>query len=154
MPDLGWTELLVIGIVALIVVGPKDLPGLFRAFGRFTGKIRRMAREFSSAMNAAADESGVRDIDKTIRAAANPAKSASDAVKNTAKSAMKPGGETERLSQERKEAAEKIRQNAARVAEDRMAREAAEAEEATENGADEPPEDTGEAAPGPTKDSA
>ncbi|HKL68882.1 Sec-independent protein translocase protein TatB [Salibaculum sp.] len=152
MPDIGWTELLVIGIVALIVVGPKDLPGLFRAFGRFTGKMRRMAREFSSAMNAAADSSGVKDIDKTIRAAANPAKSATDAVKNTAKSAMKPGGETERLSQERKEAAEKIRQNAARVAEQRMAREAAEAADSSE----EPAGDTGETAPGtgPTKDSA
>jgi sec-independent protein translocase protein TatB len=154
MPDLGWTELLVIGIVALIVVGPKDLPGLFRAFGRFTGKMRRMAREFSSAMNAAADDSGVKDIDKTIRAASNPAKSAADAVKTSAKSAMKPGGETERLSQERKEAAEKIRQNAARVAEERMAREAAAADTAGESGADAPDEDTGETAPGPTKDSA
>ena len=42
--DFGWSELLVIGIVALIVVGPKDLPGMFRQLGKFTAKLRRMAR--------------------------------------------------------------------------------------------------------------
>ena len=53
MFDLGWTELLLIGIVALIVVGPKELPVLFRKAGQFVGKIRGMAREFSRAMNSA-----------------------------------------------------------------------------------------------------
>ena len=55
MFDVGWSELLVIGIVALIVVGPRDLPGMFRALGRFTAKARGMAREFQRAMEAAAD---------------------------------------------------------------------------------------------------
>ncbi|KPP87144.1 MAG: sec-independent protein translocase protein TatB [Rhodobacteraceae bacterium HLUCCA08] len=81
MFDLGWTELLVIGVVALIVVGPKDLPQLFRAVGRFTGKARSMAREFSSAMNAAADEAGMKDIQKTINAAADPAKAAGQSLR-------------------------------------------------------------------------
>ena len=58
MFDLGWTELLLIGIVALIVVGPKDLPLLFRKVGKFVGKARGMAREFSRAMDDAADEAG------------------------------------------------------------------------------------------------
>jgi len=61
MFDIGWTELLVVGIVALIVVGPKDLPGMFRTLGRFTGKAKAMARDFQSAMNDAADSTGVKD---------------------------------------------------------------------------------------------
>jgi len=69
MFDIGWTELLVIGIVALIVVGPKDLPGMFRTLGRFTGKAKAMARDFQSAMNEAADEAGVKDVADDLRAA-------------------------------------------------------------------------------------
>ena len=66
MFDLGLTELLLIGIVALIIVGPKDLPVLFRRVGEFVGRMKGMAREFTSAMNDAADQSGVKDISKTI----------------------------------------------------------------------------------------
>ncbi|MDU8945908.1 Sec-independent protein translocase protein TatB [Ovoidimarina sediminis] len=61
MFDIGFMELLVIGIVALIVVGPKDLPGMFRTLGRFTAKVRGMAREFQRAMNDAADQSGMKE---------------------------------------------------------------------------------------------
>ncbi len=82
MLDIGWTELLVIGIVALIVVGPKDLPLLFRRLGEFTGKARAMAREFSSAMDRAADEAGVRDVQKNLRDVANPKKMGLDAFKS------------------------------------------------------------------------
>ncbi|MFN3724205.1 MAG: Sec-independent protein translocase protein TatB [Paracoccaceae bacterium] len=67
MLDLGMSELLVIGIVALIVIGPKDLPELFRSLGRFTAKMRGMAREFSRAMEAAADESGMKDVAKDLK---------------------------------------------------------------------------------------
>ena len=72
MFDLGWTELLVIGVVALIVVGPKDLPVLFRNVGRFMGKMRGMAREFSSAMSDAADETGVKGMASDLRKMSNP----------------------------------------------------------------------------------
>ena len=66
MFDIGWTEMLLIGIVALIVVGPKDLPVLFRTLGQFVGKAKGMAREFSRAMNDAADESGMRDVTRGL----------------------------------------------------------------------------------------
>ncbi|NCU21057.1 twin-arginine translocase subunit TatB [Candidatus Falkowbacteria bacterium] len=61
MFDIGWSELLLIGVVALIVVGPKDLPVMFRTLGRFTARARSMAREFSRAMEDAADQSGLKD---------------------------------------------------------------------------------------------
>ncbi len=83
MFDIGWSELLIIGIVALIVVGPKDLPGMFRALGRFTAKARGMAREFQRAMESAADDSGVKDIAQDLRKVANPGKAGLDAIRKT-----------------------------------------------------------------------
>lgn len=72
MFDLGWTELLVIGVVALIVVGPKDLPKMFRSLGQFTAKARAMAREFQRAMDDAADSTGVKDVARDLRKATDP----------------------------------------------------------------------------------
>lgn len=60
--DIGWAELVLIGIVALIVIGPEDLPDMFRQLGRFTAKLRQMSREFSRAMEDAARQSGVKDV--------------------------------------------------------------------------------------------
>ncbi|ARU00466.1 Sec-independent protein translocase protein TatB [Yoonia vestfoldensis] len=82
MFGLGMSEMVLIGIVALIVIGPKDLPGMFRAMGQFTGKARGMAREFSRAMEAAADESGIKDMTKTIRAASDPKAFGAEALKD------------------------------------------------------------------------
>lgn len=67
MFDIGWTELLLIGVVALIVVGPKDLPHLFHSLGRFTAKARSMAREFTSAMDDAAKNAGLDEAAKSLR---------------------------------------------------------------------------------------
>jgi len=84
MFDLGMSELLVIGIVALIVIGPKDLPMMFRTLGRFTAKARNMAREFSRAMEAAADETGVKDVAADLRKVTDPKSMGLDALKDAA----------------------------------------------------------------------
>ena len=55
---MGWMELMLVGVVALIVVGPKDLPVMFQSLGKMTAKIKRMAREFQGAMNEAANATG------------------------------------------------------------------------------------------------
>ncbi len=123
MFGLGWSEMMVVGIVALIVIGPKDLPGLFRTMGEFTGKARGMAREFSRAMNAAADESGVRDISSTIKAASNPAKFGTDKIKEA--TGMTKGPATQALSEERQAMKEKMSDAMAKAATDRQSREAA-----------------------------
>ncbi|WP_439110769.1 Sec-independent protein translocase protein TatB [Lentibacter sp.] len=103
MFDLGWTELLVVGIVALIVVGPKDLPVLFRKAGEFVGKMKGMAREFSKAMNDAADESGMRETASSLRNIADPKKMGLDSIKDAVKDATKwdPESETGKLAAKR-----------------------------------------------------
>jgi len=88
MFEIGWSELLVIGVVALIVIGPKDLPEMFRTLGRFTAKARSMAREFSRAMESAANESGLKDMAKDVKSAAdgmNVRSSGLDTVKEAAR---------------------------------------------------------------------
>ena len=62
MFDVGWTELLVIGVLALIVVGPRDLPQLLRTVGQWVGKIKRMAREFQRTMEDAAREADITEF--------------------------------------------------------------------------------------------
>jgi len=70
--DLGWGELLIVGVVALIVVGPKDLPGMFKSVGQVMGRMRGMAREFQRAMDRAASETGVKDLSTGIKAVTSP----------------------------------------------------------------------------------
>ena len=84
MFDIGWMELMVIGVVALIVVGPCDLPDMFRQLGRFTAKLRAMGREFSRAMEQAAQESGVRDVANDLKKVTDPKSMGLDAVKSAA----------------------------------------------------------------------
>ena len=116
------TELLVIGVVALIVVGPKDLPDMFRQLGRFTGKMRGMARDFQRAMEDAADESGVKDISRDLKGMANPKKFGLDKLKDAAsdfekwdpmKEPRKAGPNTSALSEERQAERDRIQTAAA-----------------------------------------
>ena len=93
MFDIGWMELLLIGVVALIVVGPKELPVLFRTVGRYMGKARGMAREFQRSMEQAADESGLKEASEGLKAATNVTrdlnlKSATQSAKSYAKSTI------------------------------------------------------------------
>ena len=134
MFGLGWGEMVVVGLVALIVVGPKELPVMFRTVGRFAGKARGMAREFSRAMEDAADEAGGKDIAGDLKGMSNPKKYGLDKVKEATDFAkwepseptkLREGSETAKLAEERAEAAKKIHEVSARKAQERLAREAA-----------------------------
>ncbi|MEO1775472.1 MAG: Sec-independent protein translocase protein TatB [Pseudomonadota bacterium] len=102
MLDIGWTELIVIGVLALLVVGPKELPGLFRTVGQYVGKARSMAREFQRSMeDAARDVDGgalnqlrdaKRDFDKMAKVDFNEqAKRAQDSLTKPATAATNSG---------------------------------------------------------------
>ena len=62
MFDIGWSELVLIGVVALIAIGPKELPGVLRAAGHWMGKVRRMANEFQDQFREAMREAEVADL--------------------------------------------------------------------------------------------
>jgi sec-independent protein translocase protein TatB len=66
MFDVGWSELVLIGVVALIVIGPKELPAVLRAVGQWTTKIRRMAGEFQSQFQEAMREAEMSDLKKQV----------------------------------------------------------------------------------------
>jgi sec-independent protein translocase protein TatB len=129
MFDISWTELLVIAVVAIIVVGPKDLPRALRALGRWSGKIKRMARDFQNQFNEALREAEidtirkevesvgkidpmadmrkeVRDIEAGLRSAAKPA--AKPAEDKEMKEIAADTGTTEPAPQPPSEAAPKV----------------------------------------------
>ena len=75
MFDIGWSELVIVAVVALIAIGPKELPGVLRMVGQWMGKVRRMAAEFQGQFNEAMREAEMADIKKQF-----------DEIKDTAKS--------------------------------------------------------------------
>lgn len=93
MFDIGLAELLIIGIVALIVIGPKDLPRMFRNLGRFTARMRAMARDFQRTMEQAADESGVKQTAREMRDIASGRDLGLDEVRKTTDSLGKDWSE-------------------------------------------------------------
>ncbi len=64
MFDIGWSELLVIAVVALIAIGPKELPGVLRMVGQWMGKARRMAAEFQGQFQEAMREAEMAELKK------------------------------------------------------------------------------------------
>ncbi|QOL80612.1 Sec-independent protein translocase protein TatB [Pseudooceanicola spongiae] len=121
MFGMGWTELLLIGMVALIVVGPKELPGLFRNIGQFVGRARGMAREFSRAMEDAADQSGMKDATNVFKGLSDPKRYGLDKVKQaTDFTKWTPDSNTAKLAEERAAAAKKIHAATADAAQKRL----------------------------------
>ncbi len=70
MFNLGWTEILVIAVIAIIIVGPRDLPGMLRSAGQLLGRVRRMASDFQKTFNDAIKDAerqaGVDEIRKEV----------------------------------------------------------------------------------------
>jgi sec-independent protein translocase protein TatB len=64
MFDIGWGELVVIGVIALIVIGPKELPAVLRTLGQTMGKVKRMAGEFQGQFQEAMREAELDDLKK------------------------------------------------------------------------------------------
>ncbi len=71
--DIGWTEIALIGGVALIAIGPKELPGALRTAGQWVGKARRLAQEFQSQFQEALREADIAEMKKHFDDAANAA---------------------------------------------------------------------------------
>jgi len=68
MFDLGWGKIVIIAVIALIVIGPKELPAVLRTVGQWMGKIRRMAAEFQGQFQEAMREAEMADLKKSIDA--------------------------------------------------------------------------------------
>lgn len=82
MFDVGWSELVVIGVVALVVIGPKELPGVIRNVGRAVGKLRTMAGDFRAQFDEAMREADLQDVQKTFTDAKDTAMGAYSAATN------------------------------------------------------------------------
>jgi sec-independent protein translocase protein TatB len=102
MFDIGWTEMLVIAVVMIVVVGPKDLPRMLRTFGKTTAKLRAMAGDFQKQFNEALKEAELDDVKKSvdelrslnpasqIRKQLNPFEKAASDVRAGLDAALKP----------------------------------------------------------------
>jgi sec-independent protein translocase protein TatB len=94
MLGVGWTEMLLIGIVALVVIGPKELPGLMKKLGQFTGQVRRMGQDFQRELNKTTGLDEVRNLRTAIT---EPLKATTDAIRKefnttTSSGTVQPSG--------------------------------------------------------------
>ncbi|MHA1524930.1 MAG: Sec-independent protein translocase protein TatB [Alphaproteobacteria bacterium] len=82
MFDIGWSELLVIAVIAIVVVGPRELPRMMRNVGRYVGKAKSMARDFQSQFDDVVRDTEFEDMRKTIGeiSSASPANSIKGAL--------------------------------------------------------------------------
>ena len=94
MFGIGWTEMLVLGVVALIVIGPKDLPVVMNRLGKMVNSVRRMGSEFQRELNKASGLDQITDLRRSITA---PLKQTADEIrkefnKPTATGGVEPSG--------------------------------------------------------------
>ncbi len=68
LPSLGFQEILLLGVLALVVVGPKDLPLMLRKLGRFTARMRALANEFRTGMDELARQAELDELRKEVQA--------------------------------------------------------------------------------------
>ncbi|WP_119422913.1 Sec-independent protein translocase protein TatB [Desertibaculum subflavum] len=100
MFDIGWSEMAVVAVVALVVIGPKDLPRLLRQVGEWTGKARALAREFQGHMDELARQSELDDLKKQAE------KVTGFDMKEEIANTIDPGGDLRRTVQEAGQAAD------------------------------------------------
>lgn len=84
MFDIGWSELMVLGVIALIVVGPKELPALLRTIGRYAGILKRQAAEFRGHFDQAMREAELDQLKKDLTGFQSEMESAARGVTETA----------------------------------------------------------------------
>ncbi|MER0239647.1 Sec-independent protein translocase protein TatB [Fulvimarina sp. MAC8] len=98
-PDIGWTEMMVVAVVLIVVVGPKDLPGMLRTFGRAMKQMRSMAGDFRKQFDEALKEAELDEVRKSVddvrgldprrqvREAMKPMKDIGDDIRSSVRSA-------------------------------------------------------------------
>lgn len=91
LPQVGFFELILLGVIALVVVGPKDLPRLMRGLGRTVAQLRRMSDEFKGAFEQMARDAEVDELRREIEdlKSADPVREVADAFKEAGDDAFK-----------------------------------------------------------------
>jgi sec-independent protein translocase protein TatB len=106
MFDIGWMEMMVIAIVMIVIIGPKELPGVLHTMGRWIGRVRAMARSFQDSIEEMAHESGLDDVRREVDSITDY--DIGGSIQNT----IDPGGEM------RKELTEDVTVDAPKAAEE------------------------------------
>lgn len=96
MLDMSWGEIMIIGAVAVIFIGPKELPGALRTVGKFVGKARMMAREFQNNVDDMVREAELEEVKKQVTKATD---FATGGIAGAIKNAVDPKGELEKAMQ-------------------------------------------------------
>lgn len=106
MFDIGWTELLVLAVAAILIVGPKDLPRMLYSLGQTVGKMRRQADEFRRQFNESMREAGMDDVRNDMKKMSdlNPANQIKDEIQSTFTDKPKSAGSAAKAASEGGEA--------------------------------------------------